>query len=224
MNVFHIAIDGPSGAGKSTIARKLAQELGFMYMDTGAMYRAFGLKAIRCGVDPQDETAVSALVPDTRIELALDHGEQQVLLDGENVNALIRTPEISLAASAVSKWAAVRRMLVDTQRRICESCDVIMDGRDIGSVVLPNAQVKFFLTASAQARARRRALELWEKGQHVDEQQVLEEMKARDEQDSKRAESPLVCVPDAIVVDSSDMTIEETCDFMRKAVLEKKNA
>ncbi len=221
MSVFHIAIDGPSGAGKSSTAKKLAKELGFTYMDTGAMYRAVGLKALRLGIDPMDEEAVSAMIGTTSVDLALEAGEQQVLLDGENVNPFIRTQEVSAAASAVSKWAAVRTMLVEAQRSICATSDVIMDGRDIGSVVLPDAQVKFFLTASPEVRAHRRTLELQARGEEADEEKILREIIARDEQDSSRAVSPLIRVPDAVLVDNSDMNEEETCQWMLNIVRER---
>lgn len=221
MSVFHIAIDGPSGAGKSSTARRLASELGFTYMDTGAMYRAVGLKALRLGIDPGDEEAVSEMIRTTSVDLSTEGGEQQVLLDGENVNPYIRTQEVSSAASTVSKWAAVRTMLVDAQRSICASSNVIMDGRDIGSVVLPNAQVKFFLTASPEVRARRRTLELRARGEEADEARILREIIERDEQDTHRAVSPLVRVPDAILVDNSEMDEEETCQWMLKTVRER---
>jgi len=210
MGTIRIAIDGPAGAGKSTAAKRLAKELGFLYMDTGAMYRAVGLKALRLGLDPQDEIAVSRMMEDTRLDLKEEADGLSVWLDGEEVSALIRTSEVSLAASAVSQWRLVREKLVETQREIAHRANVVMDGRDIGSVVLPDAQVKLFLTASPQMRARRRAQEMRDKDPDVDEGEILRQILARDAQDSGRAVSPLVCAADAIVVDNSMYEPEDT--------------
>ena len=206
---FSIAIDGPAGAGKSTIAKALAGELNAMYLDTGAMYRAFGLYMLRRGA-VDDVEAVAASVGDVDITVEFIDGVQHIFLGGEDVSAAIREPEVSMAASAVSKVPEVRVRMVALQRRIAEGHSVIMDGRDIGTKVLPNATLKIFLTASAEERARRRCLELEQKGMPEPYEKVLEERKQRDYQDSHRAASPLKPAEDAVHVDTSDMTLEQS--------------
>ena len=207
--MISIAIDGPAGAGKSTIAKRLSADFGFIYADTGALYRAVGLYALRRGLTRLDAQAVPPLLPHIIVELKFVDGQQRVFLNGEDVSDAIRQNEVSMAASAVSAIPAVREFLFDLQRKIAEENNVVMDGRDIGTVVLPNADVKIFLTASPEVRARRRHLELLEKGQSVGYQQLLEEIKTRDRNDSTRAVAPLKQAEDAVLVDSSSLTLEE---------------
>ena len=216
-----IAIDGPSGAGKSTIAKRLAATLGFVYVDTGALYRTVGYAAVQAGVDCHDTDAVTALLPAISVELTHVDGVQRVLLNGEDVSDFIRTPEISMAASAVSAIPSVRAFLFETQQDMARRHNVIMDGRDIGTVVLPDAQVKIFLSASAEARAQRRYKELIEKGEKVTFEDVLEDMKQRDYNDSHRALAPLKPAPGAVMVDTTDMTLEESVAYMERCVKEK---
>ncbi|MBR3289893.1 MAG: (d)CMP kinase [Clostridia bacterium] len=216
-----IAIDGPSGAGKSTVAKRLAANLGFVYVDTGALYRTVGYAAVQAGIDCGDTDAVIALLPAISVELTYVDGAQRVLLNGEDVSDRIRTPEISMAASAVSAIPAVRTFLFDTQQDMARRHNVIMDGRDIGTVVLPNAQVKIFLFASAEARAQRRYKELIEKGESVTFEDVLEDMKQRDYNDSHRAVAPLKPAPGAVMVDTTDMTLEESVAYTERCVREK---
>ncbi len=207
---FQIALDGPSGAGKSTVAKALAAKMGLIYVDTGALYRAVGLYTKRNGVAPKNAEGVAALLPAIKLELRYDaDGTQQVYLNGEATGNKIRTPEISMYASAVSAIPAVRAFLLDTQREIAAKNNVVMDGRDIGTVILPNADVKVFLTASDECRAKRRWLELKEKGMETSYESVLEDMRRRDHNDSTRAIAPAVAAPDAVLLDSSDLTIEE---------------
>ena len=205
-----IAIDGPVGSGKSTLARRVAQMLGYVYVDTGAMYRALALKALRSGLhlDDNDENLV-ALARETRIDLRAEDGTQRVFLDHEDVTTAIRTPEVSQAASKVAVNPGVRHVLVAEQRRAGEQGGVVMEGRDIGSVVFPDAQLKIFLTASPETRAERRWREHQQKGDSIDLQRTLEEIRERDWRDQGRATSPLVRAPDAVVVDSSAMQPEE---------------
>lgn len=205
-----IAIDGPAGAGKSSISKKVAKALGYIYIDTGAMYRTVGLKAVRCGIDTKDSEGVASILPTLDIDIRHEGVEQHIFLDGENVSDQIRTPEISMAASNVSAIPAVRVALVDLQRKLAENHDVVMDGRDIGSFVLPDAEVKIFLTASVEARAQRRYKELLEKGETVDFDAVKEDMILRDKQDSTRAVSPLVVADGATVIDTSNLNFEES--------------
>ena len=200
-----IAIDGPAGAGKSTIAKMAAKELGFIYVDTGALYRAIGLYAYRNGVSAQDRKAVVALLPQIEVELSFnENGEQIVLLNDEDVSGYIRTPEISMMASAVSAIPEVRAFLLDLQRDMAHTKNVIMDGRDIGTVVLPDAQLKIFLFASPECRARRRYDELVEKGMDVEYDSILKDVIERDYADSHRAIAPLKPADDAVMVDTSD--------------------
>lgn len=208
-----IAIDGPAGAGKSTIARLAAKELGFIYVDTGALYRAIGLAASRRGLTAENREEVIAMLSSIRVELAFnDHHEQIVLLDGEDVSGLIRTPEISMQASAVSAIPEVRAFLLDLQRDMAHTNNVIMDGRDIGTVVLPDAKIKIFLSASPECRARRRFDELIAKGMDVRYEDVLQDVIDRDYADSHRAVAPLKPAADAILVDTSGETLETSVD------------
>ena len=214
-----VAIDGPAGAGKSTLARRLAADFGYIYVDTGAMFRAIGLYALRAGKDPKDNEAVNALLPNITLEFAFIEGEQHIYLNGEDVSTAIRAEEIGMAASAVAAHPAVRSFLLDTQRGLAESQNILMDGRDIGTVVLPNATVKIFLTASAEARAQRRAKELAEKGQPADFATVLADIRQRDYQDSHRAVAPLKQADDAILVDTSSIALQESFDLLKRTIL-----
>lgn len=219
---YAIAIDGPSGAGKSTIARAAAKRFGFIYVDTGAIYRTVGLAAYRGGIDRRDASAVEALLPQLEIAMRYtDAGEQHMYLNGEDVTALIREPEISICASDVAALPAVRAFLMELQRRMARENSVIMDGRDIGTVVLPGAEVKIFLTASAEARARRRLLELEQKGIKQSFDEVLRDIKYRDEQDSHRAAAPLKKAEDAIAVDTSELNFDESLELVVKIIRQK---
>ena len=206
---FAIAIDGPAAAGKSTIAKRVARELGALYLDTGAMYRAVGLYMLRQGVSLDDTAAIAARAPEARVDVRYAEGAQRVFLCGEDVSQAIRENAVSAAASAVSAVPAVRELLVARQREIASGAFVVMDGRDIGTKVLPDAPVKVFLTASAEVRAQRRFLELQARGQEVPYEQLLSEIRQRDHNDATRAASPMVQAEDATLMDSSDMTIEE---------------
>lgn len=216
-----IAIDGPSGAGKSTLAKRLAKELGYIYVDTGAMYRSIGLYALRQGVDPKNADAVQALLPDIQLDIRLQDGSQHVYLNGEDVSTDIRAEAVGMAASAVSAHPAVRAFLLDTQRNLAKGQNILMDGRDIGTVVLPDATVKIFLTASPEARAERRRKELEEKGQPADFATVLADIQQRDYQDTHRAVAPLKQAEDAVLVDSSDIDFEQTFALLKKTILER---
>ena len=211
---LQIAIDGPAGAGKSTIAKAVARRLGIIYLDTGAMYRAVGLKALRLGIPTQDEESIGQMAASTDVSMRVEGGAQAVLLDGEDVTALIRTPDVSMAASDVSKWPAVRERLVALQREIAGARPVVMDGRDIGTHVLPDAPYKFFVTASVTTRARRRQLELAEKGVFKEFEAFVRDIEERDRQDSTRAASPLRLAPGAEVLDTTDMTAEEAIQYV----------
>ena len=216
-----IAIDGPSGAGKSTLAKRLAKELGYIYVDTGAMYRSIGLYALRRGVDPKNADAVQALLPGIELGIQLQDGTQHVYLNGEDVSTDIRAEAVGMAASAVSAHPAVRAFLLDTQRNLAKGQNILMDGRDIGTVVLPDATVKIFLTASPEARAERRRKELEEKGQPADFATVLADIQQRDYQDTHRAVAPLKQAEDAVLVDSSDIDFEQTFALLKKTILER---
>ena len=207
-----VAIDGPAGAGKSTLARRLAAEMGYIYVDTGAMYRAIGLYALRAGKDPKDNAAVNALLPQIELRLASIEGEQHIYLKEEDVSTAIRTEAAGMAASAVGANPAVRAFLLELQRDMAKKQDVLMDGRDIGTAVLPNAPLKVYLTASAHVRALRRWKELTEKGQTADLAKIEEDINERDYQDMHREHSPLVQAEDAVLVDSSEMTIDEVVE------------
>jgi len=204
-----VAIDGPVGAGKSTVAKGVARALGCLYLDTGAMYRALGLKMLRAGEDPQDQRAASRAAENTTVCVRFENGAQRTLLDGEDVTERLRTPEAGNAASAVAKWPAVRARMVRSQREIAASTDMVLDGRDIGTKVLPDATLKIFLTARAEARAQRRFDELADAGAGVAYERVLADLLARDEQDSNRAADPLRQAEDAVRVDTTGMSIDE---------------
>ena len=219
--MISVAIDGPSGAGKSSLAKRLAKELGYLYVDTGAMYRAIGLYAKRAGADTKNAAAVEALLPRVRVELKYVDGAQRVLLCGEDVSEAIRAEEIGMAASDVSAHPAVRRFLLDTQRNMALTHDLLMDGRDIGTVILPNATVKIFLTASPEARAKRRMLELQQKGQPADYETVLEDIRQRDWQDTHRETAPLKQAEDAVLVDTSDLDFEESFAALKNLILSR---
>lgn len=205
-----IAIDGPSGAGKSFLAKAIAKKLGIVYVDTGALYRTIGLYVRRKEVNPGDAAAVAALLPEIKLELKYVDGAQKVILCDEDVGDKIRTPEMSMYASAVSAIPAVRTFLLDTQRDIAKDNSVVMDGRDIGTVILPDAEVKLFLTASNEARAKRRYLELCEKGINTTYEDVLSEMIQRDKNDSTREVAPAVAAEDAVILDNSELDAEGT--------------
>ena len=209
MNRLIIAIDGPVGSGKSTLARRVAELLGYVYIDTGAMYRALALKALRRGISLDATDQLVALARETRIDLRAQDGTQHVFLDGEDVTAAIRTPEVSQVASKVAVVPGVRKVLVAEQRRAGEQGGVVMEGRDIGSVVFPDAGLKIFLTASPEVRAERRWREHQQKGEAIDLSRTLEEIRERDQRDRERSTSPLVRAPDAVVVDSTAMEPEE---------------
>ena len=219
--MISVAIDGPAGAGKSTLARQLARDLGYIYVDTGAMYRAVGLYALRAGADPADQAAVNALLPGIRLRLAVLDGEQHIYLNDEDVSALIRTEQVGMAASAVGANPAVRAFLLDLQRDMAKTGNILMDGRDIGTVILPNATVKIFLTASCEARARRRWLEYQAAGRPDSYEEVLADVKQRDEQDSGRAAAPLRRAEDAVLLDTSDMDLGQSLAAMKRIIKER---
>lgn len=221
MKAFSVAIDGPSGAGKSTIAKFLAEKLNFLYVDTGAMYRSIGLYAARQGVASNDAEAVEALLPQIKLDLAYVDGEQRIFLNGEDVSRAIRTEEASKNASAVSAIPAVRAFLLEFQRSFAKQNCILMDGRDIGTVVLPDADVKIFLTASAEARAQRRYKEQVERGEDVTLEAVFEAIRKRDEADSSRAAAPLKAADDAVVVDTTYLNLEESVAKILGLVEEK---
>lgn len=216
-----VAIDGPAGAGKSTLARRLAAQLGYIYVDTGAMYRAVGLYALRAGQDPKDNAAVEELLPQISLRLDCPDGEQHIYLNGEDVSSAIRTEQAGMAASAVGANPAVRAFLLETQRQMARTQNVLMDGRDIGTVVLPDAAVKIFLTASPEARAARRWKEYQEKGQQVSYEQVLEDVRQRDYQDTHRETAPLRQAEDAVLLDTSELDFEQSLAAMAAIIAEK---
>lgn len=218
---FQIAIDGPSGAGKSTVAKMLAARLGIVYVDTGALYRTVGYYVKSRGRNPHDSAAVGALLPQIHLELRYEEGTQQVYLNGEAMGDRIRTPEMSMYASAVSAIVAVREFLLDTQRAIAREHSVVMDGRDIGTVILPDANVKIFLTASDECRAMRRYEELKAKGIAADYDSVLSDMRQRDSNDRNRDVAPAVAATDALVFDNSGMTPDECVSELMKMILPK---
>ena len=213
-----VAIDGPAGAGKSTLARRLAKHKGFIYVDTGALYRAIGLKMLKNGVECDDESAVEKLLSSTELDIKFIDGEQVVMLDNENVNGFIRTPEVSMMASKCSALPVVRAFLLDMQRNLAKRNSVVMDGRDIGTVVLPDAKVKIFLTASALARAKRRFNELVEKGITAELEDVLKDIEQRDYNDSNRAIAPLKQAEDAVLVDTTELDFEQSFELLLKTV------
>lgn len=207
---YKIALDGPSGAGKSTLAKLIAKELGIVYVDTGAMYRTIGLYVRQHGILPEDKEKICSLLPDIRLDIAFTDGKQQIFLCGKAIGDEIRTPEISTYASKVSAIPEVRAFLLDTQRSLAATHSVIMDGRDIGTVIFPDAEVKIFLTASEEARARRRTAELAEKGIAADYETVLRDMKERDRADRERTVAPAVAAADAVLLDNSDLDLDGT--------------
>ena len=209
---MNIAIDGPAGAGKSTIAKRLAKKLGFIYVDTGAMYRAMAYYFLQHNIDAKDENAIAAACPDVDVTITYENGEQQVLLNGENVNGVIRNEEVGNMASSTSVYPVVRKKLVELQRQLAKSADVIMDGIDFGTCVLPDAQVKIYLTASSATRAKRRYDELTEKGVSCDLAEIEKDIIDRDYRDMHRETSPLRQAEDAVLVDSSEMNIDEVVD------------
>ena len=218
---INVAIDGPAGAGKSTIAKKLAKELGFVYVDTGAMYRSMGLYFLRKGVDGKDEAAIQAGCPEISVSIQYENGEQQVLLNGENVSGLIRTEEVGKMASTISAYGFVRDTLTELQRNLARTQNVIMDGRDIGTCILPKADVKIYLTASVECRATRRYKELLGRGVDANYDEIAADIAKRDEQDMNREVAPLRQAEDAVLVDSSDMNIDEVVEAIRKIYQEK---
>ena len=222
---YAVAVDGPSGAGKSTLAKAIARELHIMYVDTGAIYRVIGLAVFRKGVAPRDEAAVTAMLPE--LEIGMKHGDdglQRMYLNGEDVTGDIRLPEISMYASAVSALPPVRAFLLEMQRKLAREQSVIMDGRDIGTVVLPDAEVKIFLTASPEIRAKRRFLELEQRGTPKPCDEVLAELKERDYNDSHRDIAPLAQAEDAALVDTSDLDFEQSKQLLLKTIREKVDA
>jgi cytidylate kinase len=219
--MIHIAIDGPAGAGKSTIARKVAAQIGFIYVDTGALYRAVGLFILRKGIAPENVQAVVKLLPQIKISIRFENGIQKVYLNGEDVSETIRTSDVSMSASGVSAIPAVRDFLFSLQRRLALENNVIMDGRDIGTVVLPDAQLKLFLTASPEERARRRFEEMQAKGQQTDYEKVLSDIRKRDAQDMHRKIAPLKLAADAVKVDTTGKTLEQSEKLVRGIIHEK---
>lgn len=219
--ICNIAIDGPAGAGKSTIAKKVAKELSFIYVDTGAMYRAMALYMIRQGINKEEPEKIAACAGEPEISIEYTDGVQTVLLNGENVNSLIRREEVGEMASVSSAVPQVRAHLLDLQRGLAAKQSVVMDGRDIGTTILPGAQVKIYLTASAETRAKRRCLELEQKGESPDYETVKQMIEERDERDKSREISPLKQAEDAVLVDSSDMTIDEVVEAILKITGEK---
>ena len=221
---FNIAIDGPAGAGKSTAAKLAAKELGFIYVDTGAMYRTIALYLLRSGTDIEEESALQAALEDIDVRISYEQGVQHMILNGEDVSGLIRTPEVSDMASRSSARPAVRKKLLDLQRQLAAREDVLMDGRDIGTAILPKADLKIFLTASVAERARRRFLEMKEKGEECSEEEIRREIEERDYRDMHREISPLVQAEDAVLLDTSDMTLEQVVERITALAKEKMHA
>ena len=219
---FNIAVDGPAGAGKSTIAKTLAKELGYVYVDTGAMYRAMAYYFLRQGIDKDDEAAITAAVDGADVTIRYEDGAQQVLLNGENITGYLRTEQVGNMASATSIYPSVRTKLVALQQKLAKTTDVIMDGRDIGTCVLPDAQVKIYLTASVETRAKRRYNELVEKGEPADLEKIAVDIQERDDRDMHREMSPLRQAEDAVLVDSSEMSIDEVVAAIRAIADEKR--
>lgn len=209
---YNVAVDGPAGAGKSTIAKAVAKELNLIYVDTGAMYRAIALYMLREGVDLTDRNQITEMCPKAHVTIRYENGVQVVFLNGENVNAFLRTEEVGEAASVISPIPQVRKNMVDLQKSLAAESDCIMDGRDIGTCVLPDAQLKIYLTASSQVRAKRRYDELMARGEISDLEKIKEDIEERDYRDMHRETSPLVQAEDAVVVDTSDMTVEEVIE------------
>ncbi|MCL1829995.1 MAG: (d)CMP kinase [Oscillospiraceae bacterium] len=219
--MYQIAIDGPTGAGKSTVSKALAQQLGFIYVDTGALYRSIGYTALQAGVDVYESAEVEILLKDISIELKYISKQQHVLVNSQDLTNLIRTEDVSMAASAVSAHIPVRAFLLQLQRTLAERSNVIMDGRDIGTVVLPNADVKIFLTASDEVRALRRMTELQRKGIDAIYEEVLRDLRVRDSNDSNREAAPLKAADDAVVVDSTNMSFDEIVEYLIDLIKER---
>lgn len=218
---YNIAIDGPAGAGKSTIARRVAKELSYIYVDTGAMYRAIALYLLRNGISAEHEEAVRAVLPEVTVSIEYRGGEQQVLLNGENVSGQIRTEEVGNMTSKAAALPCVREKLLHLQRELARTNDVVMDGRDIGTNILPHAQLKIYLTASVDTRAMRRFRELQEKGQSCDLSKIRADIIKRDDQDMHRAIAPLIQAKDAVYLDTSDLTIDEVTVRIRSLAQRK---
>lgn len=221
---FNVAIDGPAGAGKSTVAKAVAADKNFIYVDTGAMYRAMALYFLRKGIDKADEKAIQDACKDVEITIAYENGVQQVILNGENISGQIRTEEVGNMASATSVYLPVREKLVELQKELAKKADVVMDGRDIGTCVLPGADVKVYLTASSGVRAKRRYKELLEKGEACSLEEIEKDIIDRDYRDMHRENSPLVQAEDAVLLDSSDMTLKQVVDAIEKMIEEKPGA
>lgn len=219
--ILNIALDGPAGSGKSTIAKALAKDYNILYLDTGAMYRACGLKALRLGVDPKDGAAIEEILPLLNVKVEYKDGKQHTILDGEDVSLAIRENTVSMAASDISAHACVRVKMVEMQREIAKGMSCVLDGRDIGSKVLPDAKFKFFITADSKVRATRRYNELIQRGEQVDFELLHQEIIMRDKQDSEREVSPLVCAEDAVVVDTSNMNVDEVILVIKSAIQAK---
>ena len=219
--ILNIALDGPAGSGKSTVAKVLAKDYNILYLDTGAMYRACALKALRLGIDPKDEEAVKKMLPVLDLKVEYKDGKQITLIDGEDVSLAIRENVVSMASSNVSAHRAVREKMVDMQRKIAQSMSCVIDGRDIGSFVLPNAKFKFFVTADSKVRAERRFKELSSRGEIVDFEQLHAEIIKRDKQDSEREFAPLVCAPDAVVIDTSELDINGVVAAIKREIQSK---
>ena len=214
--MINVAIDGPAGAGKSSIAKAVAKKTGFIYADTGALYRSVALSVINKGIDPDNKSVVCSLLPSLSIKLGFENGEQRVYVNGEDVSDKIRTPEVSMSASKVSAIPEVRQFLFDLQKKIASENNIIMDGRDIGTVVLPDAQLKIFLTASPEERAKRRMLETEDKS--ISFEEILKDIIKRDENDMNRAVSPLKQAEDAVLVDTTNMTKDEVIDYIESLI------
>ena len=222
--IYNIAVDGPSGAGKSTLSRRCAGAFGFIYVDTGAIYRSIALAAYRKDIDRENEEELVSMLPEIGVKMAYDrNGEQKMYLNGEDVSKAIRLPEISACASQVSAHAGVREYLLEMQRKLARENNVIMDGRDIGTVVLPEADLKIFLTASAEARAKRRLLELEQKGIETDFETVLSDIIKRDKKDSERAAAPLKAAEDSVLVDTSELDFEQSFRKLCEIISERLN-
>ena len=212
---YNVAIDGPAGAGKSTVAKRVAKELGFIYVDTGAMYRALAVFFLKRGLKPQDTEKIAEVCKEAQVSIGYEDGIQQVYLNGENVTSLLRTEEVGNMASVSSAVKEVRAQLLELQRELARTKDVVMDGRDIGTNILPNADVKVYLTASVETRAKRRYLELQEKGVECNLEEIAHDIEERDTRDMNREIAPLKQADDAVLVDSSDMTIDEVVESIK---------